>query len=763
MQLNSCIEKIEKHIHRGSSKPIFVNLNNSQDVKELIDHFNVGGNKIVNVASNDQIDELPTLDAILGLIHDRDETIFITGISSFARLMGQSQFASILNQIINSQSVSKAIVLLYQCEDILHDIISKDPRIDSHIFFIDGDKQTLPKIIFVKENVAKTLAQPIIIGMSALIKEVEYTDKKVLYVKSHFKKSNFTESIYYIEELNSYFEAVKLDYVPELTSSDEELLNEKLWRMIAIGCHRNGGLKEYFCSEIGDIQNIDLIISSWPVLNEAKKALLFLLLKTHSNLSKNKIFNIAITNTKSMDDLVYEVYKSILQFNLKDKNYWEIYEERYQLLKVIGISEHTANKFCLIAEEFEEEALNYLTNLTTVERKLTIKLISVFHKKIDEKKLKDILQHTYPELYQYLLPYDYGKSELNSYFNTYKKLKVENYITREFYTRVEEEAKERNYNLILPTRSEKLSSLQKQKSILYFVDALGVEYLSYIAQRASNLKLMMNTIICHSELPSITSLNKEFIEYFNAAGTIVYDDIKNLDKIKHSGKKEYNFETSPYPTYLADELSFIDEIIEKANAKLDGGYERVFIISDHGASRLAVIGRRETKWEMRNKGEHCGRCCKVSDDVIDEPNEYMTQENGYWVLANYDIIKGGRPGTVEVHGGASLEEVCIPIIELTRMPEDINIEVLTKIIQTGYKIKPILKFVSNHLLNNVNVLIGDKRYTAVTTDGKHFEVELKGFNREKEYSFIVLSNNNHIVKDLKFKIKTAGMSDNDLL
>lgn len=44
----------------------------------------------------------------------------------------------------------------------MHDIISKDPRIDSHIFFIDGDKQTLPKIIFVKENVAKTLAQPII-------------------------------------------------------------------------------------------------------------------------------------------------------------------------------------------------------------------------------------------------------------------------------------------------------------------------------------------------------------------------------------------------------------------------------------------------------------------------------------------------------------------------------------------------------------------------------------------------------------------------
>lgn len=144
--------KNRKHIHRGSSKPIFINLNNSQDVKELIDHFNVGGNKIVNVASNDQIDELPTLDAILGLIHDRDETIFITGISSFARLMGQSQFASILNQIINSQSVSKAIVLLYQCEDILHDIISKDPRIDSHIFLLMVISKLYLKLFLLKKT-----------------------------------------------------------------------------------------------------------------------------------------------------------------------------------------------------------------------------------------------------------------------------------------------------------------------------------------------------------------------------------------------------------------------------------------------------------------------------------------------------------------------------------------------------------------------------------------------------------------------------------
>ena len=34
----------------------------------------------------------------------------------------------------------------------------------------------------------------------------------------------------------------------------------------------------------------------------------------------------------------------------------------------------------------------------------------------------------------------------------------------------------------------------------------------------------------------------------------------------------------------------------------------------------------ETKWEMLNKGEHCGRCCKKSDNVVDVPNEYMTED-----------------------------------------------------------------------------------------------------------------------------------------
>lgn len=44
-----------------------------------------------------------------------------------------------------------------------------------------------------------------------------------------------------------------------------------------------------------------------------------------------------------------------------------------------------------------------------------------------------------------------------------------------------------------------------------------------------------------------------------------------------------------------------------------------------------------------------------------------TEENGFWCLANYDRFKGGRKANVEVHGGASLEEVAVPIVEITKV------------------------------------------------------------------------------------------------
>ena len=64
---------------------------------------------------------------------------------------------------------------------------------------------------------------------------------------------------------------------------------------------------------------------------------------------------------------------------------------------------------------------------------------------------------------------------------------------------------------------------------------------------------------------------------------------------------------------------------------------------------------------MNSAGEHSGRCCPIND--LDEKPACATEENGWWILANYDRFTGGRLSSVEVHGGATLEEILVPVIE----------------------------------------------------------------------------------------------------
>lgn len=761
MRVESCIEKIEKRNHRNTQRMLFVNVNNDSDLKSIKEHFEFGY-RFINVAEDGK-DEMPKLDEICSIIESPDEVVFIEGISSYLRLRGQKRMQTELNQLLDAQSSSKAVILLYQCDDILHEAIGKDPRLESVILFVDGDRQELPKIIFVKDKVLDSVNYKYLCGISSVIKRIESVDSAEIYVKSHFSRDDFPESLYVIGEIGSFFEIVRNDFLSSLSVDDETLLNEEQWHKFAEGCKKNSGAEGYFHKIFGDEHSVNSYINSWAKLSDEKKVLLYISIKKDIVRCNNNILQLAISNCPRISDFPVHAYKSLLLCDQKGKDYWSLYEERRDLILAIGTSEHLANEYCNIVETKGASGLYFLTDLTKAERKLTIKLIALYADQIERKDILSILKHTYKDLWAYLRKYDYKIKDIEKYFDEYKWLKVENLISQSFLERVEIEAKERNFYRILPPRSEQLGKLKKENSILYFLDALGVEYLSFIAQKAAELHLMMNVIICHSELPSITSMNKEFVDVFKQANADVRDNIKELDDIKHSGTLEYNYAKSIYPTYLADELSIISDVLEKIDADITSTYERAYIISDHGASRLAVLKHSETKWEMLNKGEHCGRCCKKSDNVVDVPNEYMTEDNGYWVLANYDMFKGGRPGTVEVHGGATLEEVCVPIIEFTRMPENINVEVITKTVKTGYKIKPLLQFVTNCKLHNVKVLIGEREYLAQSDDDLHFTAELQGLRIEKEYMFEVVADGNIRIENLKFRLKSSGIIDNDIL
>ena len=75
-----------------------------------------------------------------------------------------------------------------------------------------------------------------------------------------------------------------------------------------------------------------------------------------------------------------------------------------------------------------------------------------------------------------------------------------------------------------------MDKIDKTDSQLYFMDAMGVEYLSYILAKCKEKELMANTTICCANLPSITSKNKEFVSDFETRGLLV-NSIKELDEM----------------------------------------------------------------------------------------------------------------------------------------------------------------------------------------------------------------------------------------
>lgn len=63
--------------------------------------------------------------------------------------------------------------------------------------------------------------------------------------------------------------------------------------------------------------------------------------------------------------------------------------------------------------------------------------------------------------------------------------------------------------------------------------------------------------------------------------------------------------------------------------------------------------------------------------------------------------KVAENANVEVHGGATLEEVVVPIIEITKFAEDIEVSIIEKVITVSFRKKAAIRLFSKTKLQNV--------------------------------------------------------------
>lgn len=407
------------------------------------------------------------------------------------------------------------------------------------------------------------------------------------------------------------------------------------------------------------------------------------------------------------------------------------------------------------------ESVYKLTDNTMVEKQEII--IWVANNGIPEN-----LGNLYPDLAAYINRYPFNGNGLNdafaaritTYFEKYKELKLRNRLNDDFSKEVDKLALERIYNR-LPKRDELVKEKNDGFTQLFWIDALGVEYLGYIVELARRRGLKVSIEIGRAELPTITCENNAF--FYNWPEDLRHPKEEELDEIKHKEKGGYYYSTqNPYPIHLAKELEIIEKAVNDIATTLGlRKYDRVVIASDHGASRLAVLRHKEEKYETDTQGKHSGRCCKFFPGC-NLPFAIDEEDRGYIVLADYGRFKGSRASNVEVHGGASLEEVIVPIITFSLNDSSFVVTVVD-----GEKIKADYKkgitvnlYVNKTIRDNLTIGYENKRYQSERIDDNHFKVDISDIKKAGTYPVDVYLGNDlasHIQIDAAGK--SAAMND----
>ena len=688
---------------------------------------------------DDLIDEIRTSD-----VDYKDNRIVVVGVGEYLALKGKDTVIKELSRLKNTTLGNSRVIFLLKGISSLVSVLSDDRRIfEQQRLYVSDSLNTNITIT----NIGFDNSLPIDRGIKKLLSKLEEGTTGNIVISTML---NLKDSMFPVTNITSAYRALTLYendfHVDECCGTPEQ------WETLLQDYTKyNNSLRDVFIKHRID----DSIDSIYKNINgiQYKNWLYFILLKQNIKLQKNSYLQYVLEKTTKFEELKNNLLTGIIDVSHLDSRFETFYDERKRLVK--DYSESEVAIFIHKNGIDPKESIYKYTDNTLIERKAILSWVSNYGW-IEE------INHIYPALADYMKKYVFSttvlQQELTDYFEEYKKQKITNKINPQFLEIVNDNAKSYKYAK-LPTRNSVINGIKDKNSVhLHWVDALGVEYLSFITEIARKKGISLQVEIARADLPTITVINKSF--YDNWTGKSKEKE-ERLDEIKHKQQGGYLFTDSKEPIHLAAELGIIEEVMQKAETSLAMRECSKFVIaSDHGASRLAVIKEQEVKYETDTKGEHSGRCCKYFDGC---DLEYCIPENEYLVLSDYGRFKGSRKANVEVHGGATWEEIIVPIITLSlKNQEEVEIKVLDAdniFIEKnkGVLVKVYISDTSG--ANEVAIVCEGKKYIGQKEDATHYNFCISGIKRAKKYKATVY-NGDDLIGEIEFTAKSKTGSVN---
>ena len=243
---------------------------------------------------------------------------------------------------------------------------------------------------------------------------------------------------------------------------------------------------------------------------------------------------------------------------------------------------------------------------------------------------------------------------MNTYIQSYKQAKIEDKYTDEIKNFItEKNANEETFYQWYHSFELSKELLAKEKpDKVYWIDGLGIEYLSLIQDiiNNSNFKILQLQI-AKTGIPSSTEHNRfENVE-----------KIKDLDAFIHNNLYQH-------PQTICKEIDIVKDIFKKILNQTTES--TIAIVSDHGST---VLSRLVDSKKYTTKASHEGRYIKLDSVDCLEDSDYIRCKNGEdnFKVALTHASLDTKP-VREVHGGCTPEEILVPFILISNKKENIN-------------------------------------------------------------------------------------------
>lgn len=485
--------------------------------------------------------------------------------------------------------------------------------------------------------------------------------------------------------------------------------------------------------------------------------------------SASDYYSYAIKKAASHEEVVNRLAYSIFDMSARQSDW---IEQRQKAMIVLDF-EPGAEFFGRVdGLPLMESRLALLTCETHSEKAYAIKTVSQWLRKgADISEVSSRLQDKYGLFSQYLmLSSNSYNTSLAGYFLWYRKHKVMNILPEHA-----EDTMETVSVHSFDSRYSILKQIEHKNALVLWVDGMGAEWLPLLEEclKGCSLGTILTAKVTQSMLPTETSYNEQWKDM-----GIDYRKINKLDILAHKGSPD----DKDYFSCIAHQINEISNVAKMAQGFLKE-YDYVAITADHGTSRLAALafhGLPGISAPAGAKVKSYGRYCEL--DRTPRPNDIVpgtiptTNSNmNFLVFSTYEHyaqqgnaagINDAETASVgEVHGGATPEEVLVPVIIMKRKIaiQQLEVNLLTP---TVYRDKGIVRVevgCNRRVTKLAASASGINAVCSTNETGSEWQLIFEGLGLQ-QHILQLEADGKVVAKQLTFLVKAKGISeDKDLL